>query len=177
MNLSEYESERGFDEGTFDTYGITQEGETIYIPTLSRNGAWYEREHKPWGDPAYKYLSPTNAESHLYNPLGLGPNSGEVWLAEGEFDTLSLLSVGAPAVGILGTQAFRRDWRHMFVRKIVLAFDNDDAGQAATIKMAQIWEGQKDVTLSVFTPEPYSDINEWFIEDRAGLRRAVLEWE
>ena len=175
MTLNEYESERGFDEGTFDKYGIRMEDDVVIIPTLGRNGPWYEREHRPHGKP--KYLSPTGMGHHLYNPLGLGPNSGEVWIAEGEFDTIALLAVGAPAVGILGTQAFRREWRHMFLRRIILAFDADDAGEAATIKMAQLWDGNDDVDLSVFKPEhPHTDMNDWFKADRAGFRRAVLEW-
>jgi Toprim-like len=173
LKHSAYESERGFDEGTFNKYQIRVEGEIVYIPTLGRHGAWYEREHRPQGNPKYK--SPTGVESHLYNPAGIGPNSREVWFAEGEFDTITLLMVGAPAVGILGTQAFKVGWRHLFDKaNIVLALDSDQAGEETCVKLAQLWTAEQ---VTRFNPKPYGDVNEWYKEDRAGFRRAVLEWE
>ncbi len=170
--MSTFAETRGFHEGELDEWGIRVDGETIIIPTVGRNGPWYERTHRPKG--FLKYESPKGVESHLYNPLGLGPHSPEIWIAEGEFDTLSLVTVGAPALGILGVSSFREVWKHLFTNKIVLALDPDEAGLARADKMAQLWTpGQ----VSIFTVlPPYEDLNDWFKADRAGFRRAVLEW-
>ena len=174
MKLTDFASKRGFNERELDQWGIRVDGETIIIPTVGRNGPWYERTHRPEGVP--KYESPKGVESHLYNPLGLGPHSREVWIAEGEFDTLSLVTVGAPALGILGVSSFREVWTLLFKKaRIVLALDPDEAGRARADKMAQLWTGPGQV--SVFDPTPYGDLNDWFKADRAGFRREVLEHE
>jgi len=173
LNLNTFAETRGFSEKELDQWGVRVDGETVIIPTVGRDGPWYERIHRPEGVP--KYQSPKGVESHLYNPLGLGPHSPEVWIAEGEFDTLSLVTVGAPAVGILGTGNFRRVWSLLYGRaRIVLALDPDSAGRTQADKMAQLW-GPNQVTR--FDPSPYEDLNDWFKDDRAGFRREVLEHE
>lgn len=173
MKLKDYELERGFHEGELAEWKIRAEEDTIIIPTLGKHGAWYERTHQPNDIP--RYLSPQGVESHLYNPLGLGPNTREIWIAEGEFDCLSLVTVGAPAVGILGVDAFRREWALLFSRaQVVMALDSDEAGNSRAQKLAQLWQPNQ---VTRFSPAPYGDLNEWFKDDRAGFRRAVLEWE
>lgn len=172
MKLSEYESERGFDGGTFEKWGIYLEGDAIRIPTLARHGSWYERTHRPHGVP--KYHTPKGESHHLYNPQGWGPNTKEIWIAEGEFDTLSLIEVGVPAVGILGTEAFRAEWRYMFEKaEIVLALDPDEPGTMRANKLAALWPEHQ---TSRFDPSPYKDLNDWFKQDREGFKRTVLGW-
>lgn len=182
MNLSEYESDRGFDEGTFEEYGIYAKGDTILIPTLGRHGTWYERTHRPYGQP--KYLTPKGEKAHLYNPKGLGPHTeDDIWIAEGEFDTLSLIVVGVAAFGILGTEGFRPTWAKLFhggIKRpdpadpgIVLALDPDHAGIKKANQMAALWP---DGLTSRFDPSPYDDLNHWFREDREGFRETVLAW-
>ncbi len=172
MKLTELESKRGFHDGELSQYDIRAEGDNFIIPTLGRHGAWYERTYRPTGVP--KYESPKGVESHLYNPLGIGPNTEEVWIAEGEFDCLCLVVVGAPAVGILGTKTFRREWVLLFSRAdVVIALDSDEAGDAQADKLAQLWP---DNQTSRFDPSPYGDLNDWFKDDRSGFRKAVLEW-
>jgi len=172
LNLKEFASTRGFQEDELAEWGVRVEGDEIIIPISGKNGAWYERTHRPGGNP--KYLSPSGVESHLVNPTGLGPHSTEVWIAEGEFDCFSLLAVGAPAVGVLGTENFRREWALLFTKaKIVIALDPDEAGNRSANKIAQLWpQGQ----VTRFDPSPYEDINDWLVDDRPGLRRKVLEW-
>ena len=172
MNLQAYEKERGFDEGTFDKYHIYLDGDVIMIPTLSRHGAWFDRTHRPDGQP--KYTTPKGGGTHLYNPQGWGPNTKDIWIAEGEFDTISLLEAGVPAVGILGTNAFWPEWRYMFEKaEVVLALDSDEAGTTRANKLAALWpEGQT----SRFDPSPHADLNDWYRDDREEFRRTVLAW-
>jgi len=173
LDLETFAQSRGFTADELRRWGISVEGDEVIIPILGKAGAWYSRTHKPAGVP--KYASPKGATSHLYNPLGLGPQSGEVWIAEGEFDTLSLVAVGAPALGILGTQTFNPRWQLLFDgAEIVLALDPDEAGNSQAERLTQLWpEGQ---VSRFIVPEPYGDLNDWFKKDRAGFSEAVLGW-
>ena len=172
LDLETFAQSRGFTAEELTKYGVRVEGDRVVIPCLGRQGAWYERTHHP--NSILKYESPKGSTSHLYNPAGVGPGSDEVWIAEGEFDTLSLIAVGVAAVGVLGAGNFNRHWQLLFEHaEIVIAFDNDDAGHKGAGKLAQLWEpGQ----VSRFDPSPYEDLNDWFRQDRAAFQAAVLAW-
>lgn len=172
MQLEDFEISRGFRPGELAAYGVRAEGGQIHVPILGRDGAWYERLHRPQGTP--KYESPKGVASHLINPLGLGPHSGEVWIAEGEWDTYSLVVSGVPACGILGVGNFHRNWALLFEgAEIVLALDPDDAGNAACEKLAQLWPAGQ---VTRFDPSPHPDLNAWFMADREDFEAAVREW-
>ena len=179
MTLEEFSATRGFTEDELAKWDITVEGEVVYIPTLGRSGAWYRRIHRPDGQPKYFYED-SDVDVHLYNPLGLGPNSEEVWIAEGEFDTLSLVTVGAPALGILGIQSFRREWALLFSHaRVILAFDPDTESedQATRVrKVAQLWPEHQVERFDPLVEGGYDDLNDWFREDRKGFTRTVLAW-
>ena len=106
LDLETFAPTRGFTAEELSKYGVRVEGDTVEIPILGRGGTWYSRVHRPDGCP--KYEGPKGMASHLFNPLGLGPGTDEVWIAEGEFDTLSLVVVGIPALGVLGAGNFNR---------------------------------------------------------------------
>lgn len=174
LSLESFAPTRGFTARELRERGLHVEGDTIRIPIAGRHGVWYERIHRPGGSP--KYESPKGAARHLYNPLGLGPQSEEVWIAEGEFDTLSLITAGVPACGILGTQTFDKHWIHLFAQaEVVLALDPDDAGEKTAFELAG-WIEAKGGRWSRFSPAPYADLNEWFVDDRAGFTEAVVNW-
>lgn len=172
MQLEDFARSKGFTADELTEYGITIEGDHVRIPTLGRHGEWYARIRCNAGCHP-KYSGPKGEPLHLYNPLGLGPQSGEVWIAEGEFDTLSLILAGAPAVGILGTGGFKNHWALLFEGAvIVLALDPDKAGRERAEKMAQLWPDHQHL-ISVFDPSPYGDLNDWFKDDFDGFGEAV----
>ncbi len=179
MTLEEFSATRGFTEDELAKWDITTEGEVVFIPTLGRSRAWYRRIHRPNGQPKYR-PEHEGVEQHLYNPLGLGPNSTEVWIAEGEFDTLSLVTVGAPAVGMLGATSFRREWALLFSHaRIILALDPDteSSEQAARVQtLAQLWPEHQVERFDPQVEGGYDDLNDWFREDRKGFTRTVLAW-
>ena len=161
------------------------------IPYLHMTGSWYTRKRYPGTPPAGvpKFLSPKKAQPHLYNPLRLGPNVDEVWFCEGEFDTLSLVDAGVPAIGYPGVETiveygddsgeerkvrFKDSWRLLFSEcTVVAAGDMDDAGKRAIRGI-----------LRAFSPNSYhfqvntkfGDINDWWREDAAGLAGAIDEF-
>lgn len=61
----------------------------------------------------------------------------EVWICEGVIDTLSAIKLGLPAVGVPGVHGFRDAWFNRFSNfpKVVIAFDNDQPGQEAAMKL------------------------------------------
>ena len=168
------ESFRGFTRQELDAYEIREETPDHWIiPVWGRAGIWYERTHCEAGCHP-KYSAPRGSASHLYNPLGLGPQSPEVWLAEGEFDTLSLVCAGIPAVGILGADNFKEEWWLLYLgAEIVLALDPDPKGRETMDRMSMILDAKQN-RYSIFDPSPYSDLNEWFEKDRRQFEKAVL---
>ncbi len=130
----------------------------IVIPYPNLSGIWYERRRRWVGDDSKpKYLSPKDADPHLYNPLGLGPNADVIWITEGEIDALSLIEVGRPAVGTQGTSTYDGRWSLLYdSAHVVLAFDADDAGDKFRLKVAQFYDQRK---VHHFKPPRDQDLN------------------
>lgn len=63
-----------------------------------------------------------------------------VFICEGATDTLTLRQSGRFAVGIVGTQGFRREWLKAFEGlDVFLAFDGDQAGRDAAVKVSKLF--------------------------------------
>ena len=82
------------------------------------------------------------------------PEVRAIYLTEGESDCLALIAAGletdgtAACVASPGT-SFPRDWGNLFTgKRVVLCFDRDDAGQAATATVAAILKGHASEILS-----------------------------
>lgn len=144
----------------------------VAIPYPNLTGIWHTRYRNPGVD-GPKYWAPSGSGTHLYNPLRLGPNADVVWFAEGEIDCLVLVYLGYPALGIPGATIgarFHRSWKLLFDEaEIVVAFDNDEAGQAAAEKLCAVFSPHS----HLFLPPEGMDINEWWLADPEGLREAL----
>lgn len=142
--LEELAADRALPVSLMAEVGITvdwdrSEEHPIFIPYPHMQGIWYERQRR-WidDDRKPKYKSPRHSEPHLYNPWFLGPNADHLYLCEGEFDALSLISLGRPAVGVAGVGAFDRRWLHLYrYATVILAYDGDEAGRKAEMKLAE----------------------------------------
>ena len=70
---------------------------------------------------------------------GLGPAASLAIIAEGVFDYLTLTAWGYPAVAALGTQGMDKVAAALrSCSRVFLAFDNDDAGNAAAADLGQL---------------------------------------
>ena len=140
MGLEIVEEYRGISVATLEECGVWwkhSDNYPVQFPYYHKQGTWYTRMGiDPSGEPRQpKILSPANAEKHLYNPLVLGPNSPFIILCEGEYDTLSVIDAGFPAMGTQGTGAFMAPWARLFTGALtVVMFDSDSAGIAAASK-------------------------------------------
>lgn len=144
MSLEVVSEYRGISMETLEDaglYWVDGDDYAIRIPYPNMKGLWYERKAldprlDPKGRP--KILSPKGATHHLYNPLKLGPNADFVVICEGEYDTLSAIDAGYPAVGSQGTETFAATWARLFTGAIaIIAFDGDNAGRKAAMGLRQ----------------------------------------
>ena len=200
-NLAALAKERRINESVLKTAGIYVEDEGRYegwfaIPYPHRSGQWKIRYRNPDPGARPKYLDGPGATFHLYNPLLLGPGEDEVWITEGEFDTLALIDQGFPAIGIHGasniaqkpqkgeeedevdedeesTGRWHRSWNLLFEdTDTFVIFDNDEAGRYPGRKLARALNG----TAFDNWDDEYGDVNEWHAADPSGLARALYEF-
>ena len=78
---------------------------------------------------------------HLARPKGVlnGPalREAEVWLTEGAFDAIALIAAGIPnAAAVFGVDGIRWGWLRN-CKRLVLAFDADEAGRRAIAEQAK----------------------------------------
>jgi len=103
--------------------------------------------------------------------------SGEIIVCEGYTDVIAFFSAGMPrAVATCGTALGEEHFRTMrnFAKRIVLAYDADQAGQSAAASVYQ-WERQHEVDVAVARLPGGADPAELAQNDPAALRRAVVE--
>jgi DNA primase len=101
--------------------------------------------------------------------------TGEVVVCEGYTDVIGCFSVGIErAVATCGTALAEEHFRllHNFGRRIVLAYDADQAGQSATARVYE-WERRHDVDLRVAPLPKGSDPADLAREDPGALRDAL----
>ncbi len=145
----------------------------IVIEYRNLLGVWYERRRAWIGSTTVpKYLHPKGEALHLYNPLRLGPNTPYVWFTEGEFDALTLIALGLPAVGIPGTNAFRMEARHLYSgATVIVACDGDEAGSEAADKTVGVFIQLRTRVFKFPTPDG-EDINSLYLD---GSLEAALQ--
>lgn len=149
----------------------------IRIPYRNMRGVWGYRYRNPKpSDKRDRYWNPSGSGTHLYNPFGAGPGSSEVWIAEGELDTLVLSGLGKDAVGIPGTgntDMFHRTWVHLFEgATIYIATDGDEEGRKAAHRLKDGFD-KSGLRASIVPVPTDRDINDWWIEDPEGLRKVL----
>jgi DNA primase len=103
--------------------------------------------------------------------------SGEIIVCEGYTDVIAFFAAGMPrAVATCGTALGEDHFRMMrnFAKRIVLAYDADQAGQSAAASVYQ-WERQHEVDVAVARLPKGSDPAELAQKDPEALRRAVAD--
>jgi DNA primase len=102
-------------------------------------------------------------------------NAGEVVVCEGYTDVIGFARAGVPrAVATCGTALTEDHVRQLkrFTRRLVLAYDADDAGQAAADRV-YAWERTHDIEVAVVALPAGSDPDELARTDPDTLRAAV----
>jgi len=87
------------------------------------------------GDEAKHHHLAGRAKGWLNAPIV--SEASELWICEGPFDALALMAAGIPnAVAVFGVQGIRWNWLPRSTRRLVLAFDCDEAGRKAILEHA-----------------------------------------
>jgi len=159
---------------------ISDEGNLVFykhkvlIPFLSEGRIVYLRG---------RYLDNGNAETSGAKMLGLKGQTtkrlfnadrlaelekgDKIYICEGEFDTMILDQHGYNAVGILGTTNFNADYIDYFKGlDVVLALDNDEAGQRATQEIANMFHLKGQGVNSKRLPDNIKDITDYFLYEK-----------
>lgn len=144
--------------GIVNFLGWERFGQRIIIPEIRDNkviwfqGRTFSEEHPT------KYLN-----VRLSAPLfGIESCIGSkyVWVTEGTLDALALISVGEPAVALIGTTLVNRHRDFFFGRIVKMCLDNDDTGRMAIGKLKSQLKGIAMITVDIKLPEEIKDIAE-----------------
>jgi DNA primase len=103
--------------------------------------------------------------------------SGEIIVCEGYTDVIAFFAAGMPrAVATCGTALGEEHFRTMrnFAKRIVLAYDADQAGQSAAASVYQ-WERQHEVDVAVARLPKGSDPADLAQRDPEALRTAIAD--
>ena len=125
---------------------------------------------RPYDQSKVKHLNPAGVKRQLYNldilhQMNLGD---ELLFCEGITDTLSALSMGYRAIGVLGANNFdRKDTRLFMDYNIAVVPDSDKGGEKFTynIKAAFAEQGKSIDTFQI--PGEYNDLNELYIKEHS----------
>lgn len=106
-----------------------------------------------------------NIKTEIYNRQIIKElkHDDQLFICEGETDTLSALSIGKNAIGILGANNFKKEYVELLKDfQIFIAPDNDEAGHNffETIRNA-FWEIGKSVERTKI-PSNYKDLNQYY---------------
>lgn len=112
--------------------------------------------------------------STLYGEHLIGQTVDSIYICEGNFDVIALNEVlpdGAVAVAVCGTALTEGHAKTLSAtRKIVLSFDDDDAGRNAT--RSSVWLLNQ-ANMSVLVLPDGADPWDWFISDRDDFTNAL----
>ena len=100
-----------------------------------------------------KSLAVKNAKRDLF-PAPETIEGDEVWLWEGESDAITATALGLPAVGVPGTQGWKKAWAKRFEdRAVFILLDCDDKARIAAEKIAaDLWPYAESVRIVPLDP-------------------------
>jgi 5S rRNA maturation endonuclease (ribonuclease M5)/nucleoside-triphosphatase THEP1 len=157
--------ERGLTKETIAHFklGYSTERDAIAIPMFKRNEL-INIKYRALTKKKPRYCTETKTETWIYNEVGLakGLEKGSIIIAEGEFDLMSIWQAGSVNVISPATdeEAFG-SWIEYLdgIKKVYIAYDNDDKGKTASLKLAERVGVEKCLEI-IFSEK---DANEFFI--------------
>lgn len=144
----------------------------IAIPAY-KNGyvvSWVARASRPDQEP--KYLKPPIDEMTEYEPWGLHTldrKSDTLYIAEGAFDYLAIEQSGFPVLASMGGYFGREALKNVIAiaknyKRVVLTFDNDEAGRKFTQDFGSILFSRKIPFVAAEIPHKYKDIADYYAD-------------
>lgn len=128
-----------------------------------------------------KFSKMKTGNVHIFNLSALWNADKPIFIVEGEIDAMSICDVGGEAVGIGSTSMIGklietlRNAQQRPAQPLIIALDNDKAGQEATAKLSEELD-KLDISFFVYNiAEPYKDANKALNADRDTLTDKVEE--
>jgi len=135
---------------------------TLLFSYMADGKVQYLQARDVTGNANVKELSLAGYRSPVpFNGDVLREPQDRVFICEGCLDTISALQLGYPAIGIPGVQGFREEWFALFgnVGSVLIAFDNDQAGQRVAVKLRSEFRLRR-IRADVVLPSQGKDIND-----------------
>lgn len=161
---------------------VTVRGEKVYnfaagriaIPAY-KNGyavSWVARATRDDQQP--KYLKPPLDDFTEHEPFGLHTlerKSDIIYIAEGSFDYLSIEQSGFPVLASMGGYFGKETMRNVMsivnnFKRVILTFDNDDAGQKFTKDLGEILFSHRIKFAVALIPHKYKDISDYYADGK-----------
>lgn len=190
---TDYPQRRGLSQGTIERFNLGFDPAWVsptaaakgYRPPASPRliiptgpGSYIARDTRP--DATGDYLKMKEGPSEIFN-AGVLAGDRPVFVVEGEIDALSIIEAGGEAVGIGSITNIGKLLKllegHKSPAPLILALDNDPAGERGADKLAGDLEGKG---LSFYRASLYGkakDANAALLADRSALVEAIAEAE
>lgn len=157
-----------------------------YVGTPMTGDSWFRDcvsipYIQPAGITSIKFRSLNGGEKYRYDkgqvhriyntPVLVGARN--LVITEGEFDCMSFLEAGVPAVGVPGANSWKREWRRIFRNREVTVFcDGDEAGRSLGSKLAdELWGAR-----IVEAPDG-EDANSLLLSEGPEYLRKLVNWD
>ena len=161
--------DRGFTRPMLDKWDIVWDEDVgaMRLPIYDR---WGKIDGKIWRypegvQPKYRYERGFQRSETLYGlwKFGLDSSIGDLILVEGPLDCVWVHEAGLNVLAILGSSLSETQVlivKDLHPKRILLCFDNDPAGQLATLKAASLLKASGCWVYRVKMPERWKDIQE-----------------
>jgi hypothetical protein len=136
----------------------------IIVPYMNRENVVTLRGKQVGGN----WLQARGIGLGLFGVDNIRAQEGDVYVCEGEFDTMYLDQLGYPVVGLPGADTFQEQWTTWFEksRRVFIVLDADDAGRKGAEKIkGALGPKARVVELPVPDQEDTTDIQEYFLRD------------
>lgn len=136
----------------------------LVIPYINRDNVITLRGKKIGGN----VLQVRGVSLSLFGSDNIRSYEGDVYICEGEFDTMYLDQLGYKVCGIPGADTFKEEWVTWFenARRVYILLDADDAGRKGAGKIKGLL-GAKARVVELPSPdgEDSTDIQDYFLRD------------
>lgn len=178
IDETDYLHNRGISDATAKKYAVGYDKERNEIIFPRSKHEITARRINDDGDGKNRYRNSKGEIGHLFGEENYHPETGgPLFLVEGAIDCLSIVEVGGQAMGLSSASNVRLTVERMqalgITSPVLIALDNDDAGQQAA---ARLQYGLLEAGINAFTVNivgNHKDPNEYLQADRQGFTAAV----
>lgn len=165
---------RGITEASISKYrlGYDQQRDAIVIPYMNATEEIRRLRYRNLNSDVKYIWGDGERGVHLFHVRAT--RKPEVWLTEGEFDSICLAQMGYTSVAVPGAKLFKPEWKYLFAytHKLTVVFDPDEAGVEGAQRLSGILGPVVDSFRMVKLP-PGMDVNDLYLKDRRALEELI----